>query len=80
LTVPASNSLLSHLAAVSAPGSRILITAPPTPDRLGEAAAADTNEAAAATREDTVAAAAAEVPKLKLHHSTFEEPTETLRR
>jgi hypothetical protein len=34
------------------------MTAPPTPDRLGEAAAADANEAAAANREETAAAAA----------------------
>ncbi|WIA44585.1 hypothetical protein OEZ86_007308 [Tetradesmus obliquus] len=71
LTVPASNALLAHLAIKSAPGSRILITAPPTPDRLGEAAAIDNAGAAAA---------AAESPKLQLHHSTFEEPTETLSR
>ncbi|KAF6257665.1 S-adenosyl-L-methionine-dependent methyltransferase [Scenedesmus sp. NREL 46B-D3] len=76
LTVPASNALLTHLAAVSAPGSRVLITAPPTPDRLGEAAAADTEAAVPAG----AAAAAAEAPKLQLHHSTFEAPTETLNR
>jgi hypothetical protein len=78
LTVHDSNALLAHLATVSAAGSRILITAPPTPDRLGEAAAADTSEVPQPPA--AAAAAAAEAPKLKLHHSTFEEPTETLSR
>jgi hypothetical protein len=73
----AGNALLSLLASSSAAGSHIIMTAPPTPaeNALGHEAAAE-----AAAGGSASSAEASKDPRVKLHHSTFEDPTETLAR
>jgi hypothetical protein len=105
LQLDAGNALLQLLASCRAPGSRIIMTAPPTPAQrtVGQdaavaaaaaAAAAASAAARSATGEALSAAAAAgaggeglqvdekgvRVYHTVLHHTTFEEPTETLAR
>jgi O-methyltransferase involved in polyketide biosynthesis len=101
LEVQAGNALLHLLASRSAPGSRIIMTAPPTPAQRSishDAAAAAAAAAAKSAAGEALGAAAAaavtgadgdgwrvdekgvRVYHTVLHHTTFEEPTETLAR
>lgn len=75
----ASNALLAYLHQHSAPGSHIVITAPPPPaDEARSAAAVE----ASGTADHTAAVGDGDgkVEPMKLYHSTFEEPTKTLER
>lgn len=78
----AGNALLALLATSSSAGSRIIMTAPPTPaeNALGHEVAAEAAAGAGGSGSSASNGEASKDPRVKLHHSTFEEPTETLAR